>query len=227
MSVYSMVKTAGSGVVTDADEPTGALEVSEAPSISTTQTSYYELSGKAALMRSQMSFLASDVTAVHRDLGRRSLDEAAQALQGLAVTDLLSRLSNLGFSWRDIARMSQVSVPAVQKWRKGEPTTGANRKRLALLNALFEQISDIHLTVDPAAWAEMPIVTGCPLTRIDLIAGSREDLALELVSTHISPEDALTEFEPNWREKYRSDFKVVRASDGVLSIVSKDANDPD
>ena len=227
MSVYTMVTSGGSVVNRDFDEATGVREVVPTKAISTTQTSYAELSDRVALMRNHVSFLVSDVTEVHRDLGRRSLDEAAQRMQGLSVPQLLSQLSSLGFSWRDIARMTRVSVPAVQKWRKGEPATGENRKRLALLNALFKKISDTHLSADPASWAEMPVVTGFPVTSIDLISNNREDLALELISAHSSPEDVLTEYEPDWRDKYRSDYKVVRASDGILSIVSVDTGSTD
>lgn len=35
------------------------------------------------------------------------------------MASMLSDLAELGFAWRDIARLVKVSVPAVQKWRKG------------------------------------------------------------------------------------------------------------
>lgn len=41
-----------------------------------------------------------------------------------SVASMLSDLADLGFARRDIARLVKVSVPAVQKWRRGEGVRG-------------------------------------------------------------------------------------------------------
>ena len=35
-----------------------------------------------------------------------------------SVVTMLGELGDMGFAWRDLARMVGVSVPAVQKWRR-------------------------------------------------------------------------------------------------------------
>lgn len=72
-----------------------------------------------------------------------------------------------------------------------------------------------------ASWFEMPL-TWAPVTPIDLYAAGRADLVFDYASEHPDPERLMDEFDPQWREHYRSDFDVVTASDGNLSIVRKE-----
>ena len=58
------------------------------------------------------------------------------------VKSMLTELADLGFAWRDIARMVGVSVPAVQKWRKGEKASGDSRIRVASLLAAYNLITE-------------------------------------------------------------------------------------
>lgn len=201
------------------DGSTGATEVRPAPELPATTTSYRELSDQAGFLRNVVRIIAGDVASLHRNLGHKGLDERAQEFKGLTTRELLNGLNRLGFTWRDVARMMRVSVPAVQKWRKGESASGENHKRLMVLRALMTMLEEEHLVADVATWADGPMAAGAPITPLDLIAGGREDLAVELAATQSSPEAVLDEFEPDWRDRYRSDYRVERSSDGLMSIV--------
>lgn len=134
---------------------------------------------------------------------------------------MLDELAGLGFAWRDIARLVNVSVPAVQKWRKGEKASGDSRARIASLLAACDLIKSHYMVEDIASWFEMPLSSSAPVTPITLYAANRADLVFEFASGHQDPEVLLSEFEPDWRERYRSDFEVFEASDGHRSIRMK------
>lgn len=201
------------------EDATRATEVVPAPQPLATTTSYQELTETVGHIRNVVRLIDIDTANLHRDVGSKRLNERAHEFSHLTTRELLDGLNELGFTWRDIARMTGVSVPAIQKWRKGETASGENHKRLMILRALMVIISAELLDADVTTWADIPIVPGAPITAIDLIASRREDLALELAFRHASPEEIVNEFEPGWREKYRSDYVVERSSDGLLSIV--------
>ena len=78
-----------------------------------------------------------------------------------------------------------------------------------------------HFQVDEiASWFEMPL-PGVPVTPIDLYAADRTDLVFDYASEQADPERLMDEFDPGWRERYRSDFEVVTVSDGNFSIRPK------
>lgn len=160
------------------------------------------------------------------DLHQRSHEVEWRAATAARVKSstatLLSDLSELGFAWRDIARLVGVSVPAVQKWRKGEKASGDSRKRLASLLAACDIITDHYMVEEIASWFEVPLSSSAPVTPLDLYAEDRADLVFEFASGHTDPEALLTQFLPDWREHYRSDFEVFEASDGRYSIRVKD-----
>jgi hypothetical protein len=144
-------------------------------------------------------------------------------LAGAGGQVLLSELADLGFAWRDIAKMIGVSVPAVQKWRRGEGLTGENARKLALLVAGCEIIQKFNPVItDVATWFEVPIVDEAPVTPMDLWATGNQQLVFEHarvdVSSKVDPYLTMDSFEPNWREIYRSEFETFRAGDGDLSI---------
>ena len=72
-----------------------------------------------------------------------------------------------------------------------------------------------------ASWFEMPLTAAAPVTPIALYAANRADLVFELASGHVDPEALLTEFDPDWRERYQSDFEVFVAGDGNRSVRMK------
>lgn len=139
----------------------------------------------------------------------------------LSVRVLLDLLADQGFAWRDIARMTGVSVPAIQKWRKGEKAAGENRQRLASLVAAQDLIASQSQIQEIESWFETPVIAGVPVTPIDLWAAGETFLVLEYASGHLNPEEALTRFDPAWRSTYESKFETFRGEDGQLSIRAK------
>jgi hypothetical protein len=106
----------------------------------------------------------------------------------------------------------------MQKWRRGEGATGENRARLARLLAACDLISEHYLVEDPAAWFEVPLVVGVPVTPLDLYAAERADLVFEHAVGDGDPEPLLGAFDADWREHFRSDCEVFRAEDGELAL---------
>jgi transcriptional regulator with XRE-family HTH domain len=137
------------------------------------------------------------------------------------ITEMLAELADLGFAWRDIARLVGVTVAAVQKWRRGEGATGGKRRRVASLLAACDLIAEHYEVREVASWFEMPLIDEAPVTPIDLYVEERVDLVFDYASGHADPEQILSDFDPQWRERYRSDFEVFRAADGELSIRPK------
>ncbi|MEO6626997.1 MAG: hypothetical protein ABIP03_00360 [Aquihabitans sp.] len=169
--------------------------------------------------------LAGDLHKVTGELHQRShYDEwnARTSQRGRSsAQDLLAELAGLGFAWRDVARLVGVSVPAIQKWRRGEGTTGANRQKVASLLAACDLVSKHYGIQEVASWFEMPILLGVPLAPIDLWAEGRHDLAFDYASGHMDADQVLATWDPQWRDRYRSDFEVFRAEDGQLSVRPK------
>lgn len=159
------------------------------------------------------------------DLHRRSFDiewkSKTVEMGKKSVGSLLDGLSELGFSWRDIARMVHVSVPAIRKWRRGGAASGDNRRNLAALLAACDMIMNHFMVDEIASWFEMPLTGEVPITPIDLYASRRADLVFEFASAQSNPDQLMDEFDPEWRERYRSDFDVVEAADGNFSIRKK------
>ncbi len=74
-------------------------------------------------------------------------------------------LAHLGLRGADIAQWLACSVPAVQKWRRGEKASGDSRSNLASLLAACDLITEHYLVSEIASWFEMPLVRGIPVTR--------------------------------------------------------------
>ena len=176
----------------------------------------------------QASHLVARTTTLSNDVRENHLKALVLEWRILAtnratasVKELLDLLADQGFAWRDIARMLGVSVPAVQKWRRGEKASGDNRSRLASLVAAQDLIASKYHVQEIESWFETPLIDDVPVTPIDLWAAGETFLVLEYASGHLNPEDALTRFDPSWRANYESQFETFRAEDGDLSIRSK------
>ena len=144
-------------------------------------------------------------------------------LAGAGGQALLAGLSDLGIAWRDIARMINVSVPAIQKWRRGDGLTGENARKLARLAAGCEIIRKFNpLIQDVGLWFEVPIVDEAPVTPMDLWASGNQHLVFEHArvdgTAKVDPHMTMDSFDPDWRQRHRSDFETFRAGDGELSI---------
>ncbi|MGH3771603.1 MAG: hypothetical protein ACRDRW_09445 [Pseudonocardiaceae bacterium] len=144
--------------------------------------------------------------------------------RGRASTQqMLDELAALGFAWRDVAKLVGVSVAAIQKWRRGEGVTGANRQKVASLLAACDLACEHCGIQEVASWFEMPLRLGVPVTPVDLWACGRSDLVLNFASGHADSEQVLTGWDSRWRDRYRSDFDVFRGADGQLSIRPEDS----
>ena len=177
-------------------------------------------------LRNRAELLVDDSLDLHRSVGQlhsEALDKQLRALANQRVREelsaLLDELSELGFSWRDIARTSQVSVPALRKWRMGAPATGENRKRVATMAAFCGIAQEEYLISEVASWLETPLHPEAPITGMDMIAKDRWDLVLRLASNYgQDSEVVLDEFEPGWREQYESTVEVFTGPDGLPGV---------
>lgn len=181
----------------------------------------HDLAEQAGHLRNTTTVANADAAAYQHEAFRIQLDTRTSQLVKQDPAALLDQLSDLGFAWRDIARMVGVSVPALRRWRTGERPTGDNRRAIARLLAFALIIRDDHLVFEPASWMEVPIVGGAPTTPIDLYAVGHLDVVYDLAAEQCSPEAVLDTAEPGWREKYRSDWKVGTAEDGQPYIRPK------
>lgn len=168
-----------------------------------------------------------------RDLGPRTALIRRTALlhhweerQRLAASrdgrTLLAELGDSGMAWRDVARLVGVSVPAVQKWRRGEGITGANLLKIAGVVALLMCLRE-NMIDEPVSWLEIPIRPGVQVTPLDLFMSGRTDLVLELSNEEYTSVEATTEvldeFDPEWRStRVDENFEVFVASDGIPSL---------
>lgn len=187
----------------------------------TTPTAATQLTERVGSLRKATKFNHEDAAGLHRETLFREWQITSAARGKAAPSALLEELSDLGFAWRDVARMLGVSVAAVQKWRRGDGVTGANRLKIASLLAVCDMATAHYGISEVASWFEMPLVSGCPITPIDLYSQERPDLVFDYASGHSDPEQALTDFDPEWRERYRSSFEVYEAADGALAIRPK------
>jgi transcriptional regulator with XRE-family HTH domain len=180
------------------------------------------LSDRVGSIRTQVRHLDGDTRVLHEQTYSDDLDQRCRELSKVSVSELLGKLNELGFAWRDVARMVGVSVPALQKWRRGEKITGENRLKLAKVLAIVETVQTDMMVVDPASWFEIPIQEGVQLTPIDLVAAAMPALVFDLANDHDHPEGILDRFDKNWRDTLTdSSFETFVAADGVRSIRPK------
>lgn len=142
------------------------------------------LSQQVGSLRQQVRHLDGDTRDLHRRTWEDDLAQNCQLLGQQRPADLLGRLNEWGFAWRNVARLASVSVPALQKWRRGENITGENRLKLAYIVAIVEKIEQEMLVNDPASWFEMPVARGVAVCPIDLVAAGKPHLVLDLASNH-------------------------------------------
>lgn len=188
--------------------PAPELPATSLPALSKLTEDVGHLNNKAQVLHEDTADLHSSV--IMQEWQSRSTDLVRQDM-----STLLRRLADKGFAWRDIARLIGVSVPAVQKWRRGGAVSGQSRLQAAAVLAACQIISEHYLVDDIASWFEVPVVLGYPVTALDLYAAKQTPLVFELASGKADPEQVLSAFDPDWREKFRSDFEVFQAADGL------------
>ena len=132
-----------------------------------------------------------------------------------SLPDLLGALGELGFAWRDLARIFGVSIAALRRWRQGEPASDDHRWRVARLAAFCEIVQEHCMIDDPASWLETPIHIAAPTTGLDLIANERFDLAFRLAADDASdPDSILDAFNAGWRQQFATSVEVFVAAEG-------------
>ncbi|MGO9873303.1 MAG: hypothetical protein ACLPVY_05835 [Acidimicrobiia bacterium] len=213
--------------------PTGGDTVAAPPELNVSRTrtidelaqEAHELADQAGHLRNVTAVLASDVGDVHHRAFKVQLETNTAKIGKRAPTELLQDLNDMGFGWRDVARMVGVSVPALRRWRQGESPTGEHRRRIAELVAFLGILAQDHLVGDVASWMEMPVTKEYPVTPLDLYAGQNLLTIFDLASDNITPDRALDEAEPGWRDRYQSDYEVFRAGDGQPAIRARSSVD--
>ncbi len=193
-------------------------EITPAPVLPQTDTpTLAQLTEEVGFLNNQAKLLHNDAAELHKDVLFKEWTAATTALVRLDMPSLLSRLADCGFAWRDIARMIGVSVPAVQKWRRGGSVSGQSRTAAAAAAAACEVITRHYLVQDIASWFEAPIVVGYPITPLDLYAAGLVHLVFQLASGNADAEAVLTAFDADWRQTYRSEFEVFEV-DGERAL---------
>ena len=193
---------------------------------STTQT-IADVLEQAGAIRSQAAALRSEVDVLHDSASQVQIDalllrvdSVAQDISRGSIDMVLAEFSDLGFSWRDVAALMGVSVPAIQKWRRGGGSTPENRQRAAKVLAICKLLTAHPFVIqDIASWLEMPLAAKSTVRPLDLLVSDRVDLLVRWAA-HLDaqPKDILDEFDPEWSQREESRFEVFAASDGQPGI---------
>jgi hypothetical protein len=192
------------------------------PKVPMTQTSLGQLTDQAGALRSYGRVLQDELEDAHQQLRAHLLAHRSERVK-LSSVQLLEEISDLGFAWRHIATMVGVSVPAVQKWRKGDRVAPENFERLAGLLSVCDLLKENFAVSDPASWFEVRLLPEVPVRPMDLFS-LREDAALLDWASHHEPnaEKILDKSVPGWRQRYDSAFEVFTAPDGEPALRLKD-----
>jgi hypothetical protein len=182
-----------------------------------TRTSQDELAEQAGFLHSVTRVLTDGVAGLHRRTIEVQLRSRTEEAAKRSAPDLLNELADLGIAWRDIARMVGVTVPAVRKWRQGEPATGAHRKATAGLLAFIDVLRSEHHVVDVPSWLEMPLGDSS-VTGVDVYAGGLVEPLVMHAAGHISAEQLLDQFDPDWHRTTERQFEIFTAADGQAAI---------
>jgi hypothetical protein len=171
-------------------------------------------------LRHRARSLNIDIGETHQKIYESEWSYLTQQRGVQSPVDLLNELGDLGFAWRDIARMVGVTVPAVQKWRRGERITGPNRLRVASLMAACDFLRAHYYINDEdlASWFEMPLTEAAPITPIDIWAAGMQRAFFDYATRHATVDETLAKFDPEWRERFRTDIESFRDNEGNLGL---------
>lgn len=202
-------------VISDSTRASVNLQVTEAPSQTRTSDELVEHTG---YLRNVAGVIVSDLAQEHHRAFEVLLNQRTLEFAKRSAVEMLDELAVRGFAWRDIARLIGVSVPAVRRWRQGESPTGPRLKAIARLLAFVDTLWTDHHVDHVAGWLEMPLVPGAPITGIDMLADGYYWEVFDLAAGHTTAERVLDQYQPEWRDRYRSDLEVFEAADGELGI---------
>lgn len=142
---------------------------------------------------------------------------------GLPKREPIAELFGMGFSSTAVAKLTGVSVTTVREWRMEGSSTATEDaiSRAWDLLRVCEVLESIGVA-DVASLFETPLLPNVPVTPIDVYAAGRTDLVFDLAKAKIGPITLMDRFDPEWRERYRTDFALVRMSDGNRSLQMDD-----
>lgn len=176
--------------------------------------------------RNKVRDLARTVRATHRSALSAQMEYRARSFCRRPVSEVLDELAGMGLAWRDIARVVGVSVPAVRRWRQGESAKPEHRQAVARFAALVGTLGDSGVA-DVATWLEVPIDPGAPITGLDLASERKYEDLCELAEDQVTGADLLDEQSPDWRNRYRREYELFRATDGELGLRPVVQDEPD
>lgn len=202
------------------DSGTASIDITTIPDLRATQTTATLLTERSRTARERARELSRVVAQTDQGFHEAEWRIRSALLVKGNPLDQLNGLADQGFAWRDLARLIGVSVPALQKWRKGEGLSGGSRKRLADLTAACELLITHFYVNDVAGWFETPLISGVPVTPIDLWMEGRVVLLFDAANN--DPETVMSMVDPDWRVTYSSPFEVIRAADGQRSLQLRD-----
>lgn len=175
------------------------------------------LANETGALRSDVGVLSEDVAQVHEDSLRLQLASRTDVAARRSPVRLLDELAAWGFSWTAIARVVGVSIPAVRKWRQGNPPSGENRRNLALLVAFVGVLEEDYLIGDGASWLDIPLGEST-FTGIDLLAAGQAQGLMQYAAGYLGSNDLLDSALPAWRDTLDDRFEVYEAQDGERAI---------
>ena len=189
------------------------------PTSTGSQPTLSELTDQAGHLSNRAQILHDDTADLHLNVIMQEWQSKSTNLVRQDMPTLLAQLADLGFAWRDIARLIGVSVPAVQKWRRGGAATGQSRFHAAAVLAACALIAEHYMVQDIASWFEAPVAFGYPVTALDLYAAKKPQLVFRLATGQQTWTGSIRL--GSWRVTYRSDFEILEAEDGGLAIRPK------
>ena len=186
-----------------------------------TSTAIENITTEYAALRDEVRLISNKILDGHHKAQGWRLDDRTAVKARRGVGELLRELTtDRGMTWTSIARLCRVSVSAVRKWRHGEATSPENRLEIARLAAFLGLLEELPIS-EPAAWLAMPMVSGYTITAEDLYIAGHTDQLLDFASGQSDLKEILIGFDEDWRIRYRSEYEVIEAGDGNLSILRR------
>ena len=170
---------------------------------------------------SRVTTLDSEIRGTHSDALTSELNIRTQEMVKCSPLSMLEQLGEKGFSWRAVAQLVNVTVPALQKWRKGDGISGDNRRRIASLLAGIDMIASQFTVEEIDSWFETPIVDGLPITPITIWSSGSHIELLKYASGELTSDSLLDSYSPSWRTAWETPFVAIRSEDGHISLGMK------
>ncbi|NUK32517.1 hypothetical protein HRW16_19330 [Streptomyces lunaelactis] len=186
-------------------------------------TGYFK--SEAGVLRTRAEGLGEATAELHIGLTVSDLRARAAVKARNGVATLLRELAvERGMAWSDVARLVNVSVSAVRKWRTGGDASPEKRLQLAELAAFLDLLSESAIE-DPAQWMEINLALpdGYAVRPAQLYLDGHMIALLEIAGLRRDPERVMDDIDPEWRTTWRSDFEVFMADDGQLAFQERQA----